>query len=180
MHKWEESIKVGLTLKRRQKWYSEEFATAALFPGLKPRCWCSLGSAATRSSLSPDSSSLFCCTIFPFFLIIFAGRRFKRCRTITNSHDLLLHFFYFLIHKILKHGPEGKSQLPFKCEYLWIFGRNIFKSGLFAWLPFTTGTCLQKYVDKIHILPNCESDQQCPWARVVKRTNLIYFNLIWF
>lgn len=115
-----------------------------------------------------------------FFLIIFAGRRFKRCRTITNSHDLLLHFFYFLIHKILKHGPEGKSQLPFKCEYLWIFGRNTFKSRLCAWLPFKTGTCLQKYVDKIHISPNCESDQQCPWARVVKRTHLIYFNLIWF
>lgn len=67
-----------------------------------------------------------------FFLIVFAGRSFKRCLKITSNKEITAmifcyFFFYFLIYKILKHGPEGKSHLPFKCEYLWIFGRATFK-----------------------------------------------------
>lgn len=51
---------------------------------------------------------------------------------------------------MIKHRPEGKSHLLFKCECLRIFGRNAFKSRPCARLLFTTGKFLQKYVDKIH------------------------------
>lgn len=190
MHKWEESIKVGLTLKWSQKWYSDEFGTVALFPGSNPRCWWSTHChriLIVSWCFFPSHSST--AQFFPFLKKILAGRMFKICITITNNKEITamifcyFFFFCFLIHKILKDGPEGKSHHPFKCEYLWIFGRNLFKSRLCAWLPFTTGKCLQRYVDNIHILHNCELDQQCPWAGIVKRTNPASFFLricLWF
>lgn len=175
----------------RQNWYSEEFGRVALFPGPKP-FWSWGHLDLSEFGLRCHQILLFSSFFFPltlllhiilsFFKFILTGRTFKRCMTITNNKEITVMifcdfcFFYFLIHKILKHRPEGKSQLPFKCGSLWIFGRNTFKSGLRARLPFKAGKCLQKYDDQIHISHNCESDQQCPWVRIVKRTNPASFS----